>query len=103
MTTRIGNSPEPATTKTTVESRFAEGRQSEHTAKEPGIGELLLNRAGAVVMAPVVTAASTIYLGVKSAEGIFTAKPYGQAMQEGLDGASQGADMLDKMWNGKYF
>ena len=54
-------------------------------------------------MTPITATVGAIYVGGKSVEGLVTKKPYEKAMQEGIKDVSQGADMLDKMWNGKYF
>lgn len=75
---------------------------NKHT-NEPSIGKLLVNRAAALIMTPITATVGAIYVGGKSVEGLVTKKPYEKAMQEGIKDVSQGADMLDKTWSGKYF
>lgn len=84
-----------------TEEQPVQNKKSEKNDK-PSIGGLL-GKAATVAMLPVSAAAGVIYLGGKSVEGLVTKKPYEQAMNEGLKDVSQGADMLDKMWNGKFF
>ena len=73
-------------------------------AQQPSIGRLLINRAGAVIMAPIAAAAGALRLGASAVDGaVNPKKTFDQAMQEGVQDSRQGAKMLDKMWQGKFF
>ena len=63
----------------------------------------LLSKGAAVVMAPITAAAGVGYLAGKFVEGVVTTKSIDQDMTEGIQTVGDGADMLDRMWNGKYF
>lgn len=71
---------------------------------DPSIGRLLVNRAGAVVMTPVAGLAGTITIIAKGISGAVNPdKTLDQGIQEGIQAASESEDMLDKMWQGKFF
>lgn len=73
-------------------------------SEEADIGRLLVNKAGAVVMAPVAAGAGALTLVGSFLNGIFNPNTtLDESMTEGCQAAGQGADMLDKMWQGKFF
>ena len=78
--------------------------QKPKQSNEPSIGRLLLNRAGLVVMTPIAGVAGVLTIATSAIAGtINPKKTFDQGMQEGIQAAGQGADMLEQMWNGKYF
>lgn len=71
---------------------------------DPSIGKLLVNRAGAVVMTPVAAGAGVLTLAGSFLNGVFNPNTtLNESMTKGCQSAGQGADMLDKMWQGKFF
>ncbi len=76
-----------------------------HTeAKTPSTAKLAVNRAGAVVMAPVAAGAGVLTLAGSFLNGLFNPNTtLDESMAKGCQAAGQGADMLDKMWQGKFF
>ena len=71
---------------------------------EPSIGRLLLNRSAAVVMTLPAAAAGVITIVAGGVAGaIKPNETFEQGVSKGIDAASQGAEMLESMWNGKYF
>lgn len=80
-------------------------QQSKQTTKsEPSIGRLLANKVGAVIMTPVAGVAGVLTIMARGAQGaIDPDKTFDQGMTEGIKEAGQGADMIERMWQGKFF
>lgn len=79
-------------------------KKEQKTSNKPSIGRLLLNRAGAVIMTPIAGVAGVLTIVTGGINGAVNPhKTFDQGMTEGIKAAGQGADMLESMWNGKYF
>ena len=71
---------------------------------KPSTGKLIINRTGLVIMAPITAAAGVLTLVGYGVNGLLNPNStFDQSMQEGIKAAGQGADMLQKMWVGRFF
>ena len=71
---------------------------------EPSVGELLINRGAAIVLTPLAATAGTLTIFGAAVNGIVNPNTtFDKSMTEGIKAAGQGADMLEKMWEGRYF
>ena len=79
-------------------------QQEKSAPDSQNIGKLLTNRAGAVVMAgPTVVAGALTVVG-SFLNGVLNPNTtVDKSVTKGIEIAGQGAEMLDKMWQGKYF
>lgn len=95
---------QPAQQTKAQQTQTQQAKTSKQQSQEPSIGRLLLNRAGAVIMTPIAGVAGVLTIMTGAANGAINPnKTFNQGMTEGIQAAGQGADMLDKMWQGKFF
>lgn len=99
----------------TTQTQKAQNAQQAQQAQQPkkvqqptpenqNIGRLLANRAGAVIMAPATAIAGTLTLVGSFWNGVLNPNTtIDESMAKGIESASEGAEMLDKMWQGKFF
>lgn len=71
---------------------------------EPSTTRLAVNRAGAVVMTPIAATAGVLTIFGGALYGTLNPNStFDKGMTKGIQAAGQGADMLEKMWEGRYF
>lgn len=71
---------------------------------EPSTARLAVNRAGAVIMTPIAATAGVLTIFAGALYGTFSPNStFDKGMTSGIQAAGQGADMLEKMWEGRYF
>lgn len=95
-------------TQTTKQAKSSKKQQENSTSlfekNEPSTAKLAVNRAGAVIMTPLVGVA-----GALTVTGAFWYRVFNpdvsvdDAVKGGLQAAGQGSETLEKMWNGKFF
>ena len=65
---------------------------------------MAVNRAGAVIMTPLVAAAGVLTLTGGAINGALNPNPtFDKSMTESTKAVGQGAYMLEKIWEGRYF
>lgn len=106
MTTPISKTQVKTQTAKKVQVKPKEQQKINSTFEknEPSTAKLAVNRTGAVVMAPLAATAGVLTLVGGFLNGVLNPNTtVDDSMNESIKAAGHGADMLEKMWEGRYF